>query len=140
MHHFPILLLLLLLLFFFFLGGGGQKSAIMIATLKRIEWNSKPPIPLKTIIKHVKAKACHLVGGDGVGRELTTSFCLFCQKTALQKDENGKGRSTEDPLIRFPWLQRTSQWANNASKQQTAKQSGFSSKLVFQEFTINKHT
>ena len=63
MRHFPIL--------DFFLGGGGRESklSIMIATLERIEWNSNPPIPIpqKTRIRHVKAKTCHLFGGDGGG-------------------------------------------------------------------------
>ena len=83
-------------------GGGGSKSSIMIATLKRIERNRKPPIPLKTRIRHVKAKACHLFGGrwGWGGGELMTSFCLFCQKTALHKVENGKGHSTWGTLIR----------------------------------------
>ena len=64
MRHFPILE------FFFWGGGGGEsKLSIMIATLERIEWNSNPPIPIpqKTRIRHVKAKTCHLFGGDGGG-------------------------------------------------------------------------
>ena len=94
MRHFPIL---------DFFGGEGEesKSSIMIATLKRIEWSRKPPIPLKIRLRHVKDKTCHLFGGRwGGGGGLMTSFCLFCQKTALYKVENGKGRSTWGTLIR----------------------------------------
>ena len=65
-------------------GGGGSKSSIMIATLKRIERNRKPPIPLKTRIRHVKAKTCHLFGGrwGGGGGGVNDKFLSILSKNS----------------------------------------------------------
>ena len=78
MRHFPILQIL----WGGGRGGGGSKSSIMIATLKRIERNSKPPIPLKTRIRHVKAKTCHLFGGRWGGGGVNDKFLSILSKNS----------------------------------------------------------
>ena len=77
MRHFPIL---------DFFGGEGEesKSSIMIATLKRIEWSRKPPIPLKIRLRHVKDKTCHLFGGrwGGGGGGVNYKFLSILSKNS----------------------------------------------------------
>ena len=84
----------------FFGGGGkGSKSSIMIATLVKNRMKQPPPPPSPGKQGQDTWKPKHAIYLRGWG-QLMTSFCLFCQKTALHKVENGKGHSTWGTLIR----------------------------------------
>ena len=66
-------------------GGGGSKLSSMMATLKRIEWNSTPSSPLKTRIRHVKAKTLGEIRGD-----VNEKWIYFVQKQLLARLKLGK--------------------------------------------------
>ena len=58
----------------------------MMATLKRIEWNSSPPpIPLKTRIRYVKGKILGEIRGD-----VNEKCIYFVQKQLLTRLKLGK--------------------------------------------------
>ena len=83
-------------------GGKGSKSSIMIATLVKNRMKHPPPHPPENKDKTRESQNMAFIWGEmgWGGGELMTSFCLFCQKTALHKVENGKGHSTWGTLIR----------------------------------------
>ena len=66
-------------------GGGGSKLSSMMATLKRMEWNSTPSSPLKTRIRHVKAKTLGEIRGD-----VNEKCIYFVQKQLLTRLKLGK--------------------------------------------------
>ena len=88
MRHFPILsffLYLLLLLFFLEGRGGGSKLSIMIGALKRNRTEQPPPPrPNLPENKDELRKSHNMPFIWGRWGELMKSFCLFCQKIALQ--------------------------------------------------------
>ena len=99
MRSFPILQ--------FLWGGGGQGRGWFEiihhdCNLEKNRKEQKTSHPPENKDKARESQSMSSIWGEmgWGGGELITSFCLFCQKTALHKVENGKGHSTWGTLIR----------------------------------------